>query len=234
MEQEEQLKDYEMENSQLKTKIKYLEEDNKKYLIMIEQVDDTQNYEEIENFKKKTQLEFEEKLSNEKKELIFKIGELENVIMDKNMQINELRKINENNETEIINKNEQIENYATNYSKTVLLKAKEEEIDELKSKVNKFEQDKILSSIEKKDLEKKLQELKKKSIKEVEDLKTKYEQKLLEQKNKWKSKKETLQKEITNLKSWKITNTSEKSIDPQSMYLYNNYFNLNGIVVSIR
>lgn len=213
--QKEDINDKTIEIQKLKNKIVYLEEDNTKYLKMIEQVDEQQDYNEFENYKKKIEQEFKEKLVKDKKELMFKIGEMDHIIIQKNIEISDLTKSNEKFEKEIEAKVVLIKDYEENYSKNSIITVKENEIIELKEKINKFEQDVTFTNLKIKELESRVESLKNKHSKEIDEIKKKNELKNEQKKESWKVKKEKLKAEIENLKKWKLSNSSEKSIDPQ-------------------
>lgn len=218
MAQKEDIDDKNIEIQKLKNKIVYLEEDNVKYLKMIEQVDEQRDYNEFENYKKKVEQQFKEKLVEDKKDLTSKMGELEHVIIKKNIEISDFKKLNKEFEKELESKSFIIKNYEQNYSENSIITAKENEIIELKEKINKFEQDVTFTNLKVRELESRVESLKNKHSKEIDEIKKKNELKNKQNKDSWKIKKEKFKAEIENLKKWKLSNPSEKSADPQLMY----------------
>ena len=216
-EQEEELKQKTQTIMNLENRIQSVLVEKQSLEQLLENINEEENNQEFEEFKERTQIGFEEKLKKETRELRIRIDELEHSLMTKDLKFQEIQNTNEESQKENLSLKDEVEDFKENY----ILKKKYlnmmNDYKESKSSKSSLESTLMFKDMRIHDLESKVSKLEEKSKQEIEDLRKKGEDKFEDAKQKWKTEKSKLDIELKKLKTWKNSQITEDSIDPEKV-----------------
>jgi chromosome segregation ATPase len=184
---------------------------------LLNEIDEAENHAEFEEYKEKIELQFKEDLNRETEELRMKVGELEHEGLNKDLELEKLKKKVESMEEDLELKVQSIQNFEENFISRIKYESGMEELNKSKQKVSSLENTITFRDLKISELEAKVVKVEESRKKETELLKKKGEEKYDEAKKKWTDSKNDLKEQIKELTLWKNNNLRGEKVDPEKV-----------------
>lgn len=184
---------------------------------LLNEIDEAENHAEFEEYKEKMDVKFQEDLNRETEGLMMKVGELEHLILNKDVELEELQKKVKSMEEEIESKTQSIENFEENFISRIKYESGMEELNKTKQQLSSLENTITFRDLKISELEAKVVKVEENRKKETESLKKKGEEKYDEAKKRWTDNKNEMKKQIQELTQWKNSNLLGEKVDPEKV-----------------
>lgn len=202
---------------QLEERMKSLLEEKANLEGLLNQIDEAENHAEFEEYKQKMEQKFKDDLNVTTEELRMRIGELEHLVLKKDIEIEKKTKRVASLEEEVTSKVESIENYEENFVSKIKYQNVTEEANKQKQKAANLESTLTFRDLKISELEAKLVKVEETRKKEAETMKKKAEGRFEDAKKKWEDSKKKFKEQISELTEWKNKNLRGVQVDPEEM-----------------
>lgn len=180
---------------------------------VLDQVDEVGKHSEFEEYQEQLKNKFEENLNKETEEMRMRIGELEHMLLTKDVKLREAAALNTKLKKEVADKVEIVQNYEENFVPRAKYENEANELKKWKLKVSKLEDTVTFRDMKIGELETKVTKSEEARRKELDKFKKKSDEKYEETRRKWDDRHQKLKEQLKELTQWKNQNLLGQTVD---------------------